>query len=88
MHKTFDSDILAFVSARLNSRLREWRINNNLTLEEESDLTGVSVSMLSLAERGLRNLRPATKVKIARRLGVPVRELFEVEEIHDEAAAG
>ncbi|HUP68498.1 MAG TPA: helix-turn-helix transcriptional regulator [Acidimicrobiales bacterium] len=67
------------------SRLREWRIAHDLTLEEQADLTGASISMLSLAERGLRNLSWPMKVKIARRLGVPIRELFEVEELEDEA---
>jgi hypothetical protein len=35
--------------------------------------------MLSRAERGERRLAPLTRVKVARRLGVPVRDLFEVE---------
>lgn len=70
------------MSKRLtNTRLRQWRIANELTLEELSDLTGASVSMLSLTERGLRRMRPSTKVTVARRLGVPVRDLFEVEDL-------
>ena len=58
-------------------------MENNLTLEEESDLTGLSVSMLSRAERGDRQLAPLTKVKVARRLGVPIRDLFDVDPLDD-----
>ena len=43
--------------------------------------------MLSRVERGERNLKPAMKVLLARRLGVRVRELFPVEELVDEAEA-
>jgi hypothetical protein len=41
--------------------------------------------MLSRAERGQRHFRPETKVAIARRLGVPIRELFPPEELTDDA---
>jgi len=61
------------------TRLRHWRETTGLTLDEVADLTGVSKPMLSRAERGERRLAPLTRVKVARRLGVPVRELFEVE---------
>ena len=65
----------------LDSRLRQWRVDNGLSLQELSDLTGLSVSGLSRLERGERQPRPLTRVKIARRLGVTVAELFEVEPI-------
>lgn len=65
----------------LKNRLRLWRTGEGLTLEEVSDLTGVSVPMLSRVERGERQLAPLTKVRVARRLGVPVQVLFEVEPI-------
>jgi transcriptional regulator with XRE-family HTH domain len=61
------------------SRLRRWRKANDLSLDELADLTGISKPMLSRAERGERRLAPLTRVKVARRLGVPVRDLFEVE---------
>ena len=67
-------------TTRLTNRLRIWRAaHGGLTLEEVAGLTGVSVSMLSRAERGQRVFAPLTKVHIARCLGVPVGELFEVD---------
>lgn len=63
----------------LKNRLRLWRAQAGLTLEEVSDLTGVSPAMLSLVERGQRQLAPMTRVRVARCLGVPIRDLFEVE---------
>lgn len=73
------------VADLLNNRLRLWRAENGLTLEELSDLTGLSVSMLSRAERGDRQLAPLTRVRVARLLGVRVRDLFDVEELDDAA---
>ena len=69
------------------SNLRQWRTVHGLTLEELSDLTGLSVSMLSRAERGKRQLAPLRRVAMARRLGVRVRDLFPVpDEKPDDAA--
>ena len=70
---------------RLNNRLRLWRANAGLTLEEVADLTGLSVAMLSRVERGQREFSPTTKVRIARCLGVRVRDLFEVEPMQEAA---
>ena len=66
------------------SPLRRWRHEQDLSLNEVSDLTGVSVATLSRVERGQRSLAPLTRVKVARRLGVAVRDLFEVETIEDD----
>jgi transcriptional regulator with XRE-family HTH domain len=65
------------------SRLREWRIASGYLLQEVADLGGVSESMLSRAERGERVFSPAARVKLARRLGVRVADLFEVEELEE-----
>jgi transcriptional regulator with XRE-family HTH domain len=62
------------------SALREWRVCHDLKLPEVSDLTGYSVSYLSLVERGMRVPPPATKVRIARGLGAKVRDLFPLSE--------
>lgn len=59
------------------SRLREWRTEQGLTLEETADLTGLTASSISRMERGLIAARPATKVQMARALGVPASNLFE-----------
>lgn len=63
------------------SPLRKWRTGQGLTLGEVADLTGFSISMLSRVERGERGLSPRAKVLIARRLEVPIRELFEPESV-------
>jgi transcriptional regulator with XRE-family HTH domain len=58
--------------------LRAWREDRGWTLDEVSGLTGVSVSYLSLAERGQREVAPATRVQIARGVGARVADLFPV----------
>lgn len=69
------------VGTQLTVRLREWRVDQGLSLDEVAGLTGVSKSMLSRAERGQRQFAPLTRIMIARRLGTPVEKLFEVEPI-------
>lgn len=69
----------------LRNRLRIWRVDHGLTLEEVCDISGVSPPMWSRVERGERQFAPLTKVKIARRLGVPIHDLFEVEELDDQS---
>lgn len=69
----------------LTNRMRLWRAQNGLTLEELSGLTGFSPAMLSRVERGERRLAPMSKIRVARCLGVPVRDLFDVEEPEDGA---
>jgi transcriptional regulator with XRE-family HTH domain len=71
------------VTDLLNNRLRLWRAENGLTLEELGDLVGLSTAMLSRVERGDRRLAPLTRVRVARRLGVRVRELFDVDDLDD-----
>ena len=66
-----------------SSRLREWRIEQDYTLEECADLTGLSIAFWSRIERRERQPRPETRIRIARRLGVPVRDLFEVEPLEE-----
>ena len=79
---------LASGQARENgSRLRTWREQERLTLAEVSALTGYSEPMLSLVETGKRRLSRQGKVLLARRLGVPLRELFEVEAVPEEEVA-
>lgn len=75
------------MDACLKNRLRLWRANAGLTLEEVSDLTGLSPAMLSLVERGKRQLAPMTRVRVARCLGVRVGELFDVEPVDEVSGA-
>jgi hypothetical protein len=67
-----------------STRLQKWRIATGLSLEEASDLTGYSTAMLSLTERGLREFSPMAKVAVARRLGVAISDLFEVEPVSED----
>jgi transcriptional regulator with XRE-family HTH domain len=67
----------------LSNKLRVWRLDHGLTLEEMADLVGLNVGYLSRVERGERRLSPLAKVKVARRLGVSIRELFEPEPIDE-----
>jgi transcriptional regulator with XRE-family HTH domain len=71
--------------SELTNRLRIWRVDHGLSLEETADLVGLDLGFLSRVERGQRNLSPLSKVKVARRLGVPVRELFDHEPLEDDA---
>lgn len=67
---------------RTNStRFRSWRIAQDFSLRDVAGLTGLSDSYVSLLERGLRNPSPRTKVAVARRLGVDVADIFEVDPI-------
>jgi len=68
------------------SKFQQWRKRERLTLEELSDLTGYSAPMLNRVERGERSLSRIAKVRIARRLGVRLGELFPVEQIPDEGS--
>lgn len=61
------------------SRLRAWRTGQGFSLDEVSDLTGISKSMLCRVEHGERTLLPVTKVRMARSLGVRISDLFDVE---------
>lgn len=80
--------MLRVVSALVTtSRLRNWRTDRGLTIQEVSDLTGLSVPFLSRVERGERHLSAMARVKFARRLEVPVAELFELVELDDEEAS-
>jgi transcriptional regulator with XRE-family HTH domain len=58
------------------TRLRAWREAQHISLREAAHLTGFSEAMLSKIETGVRRARPATKLAIARGLGVPVGTIF------------
>jgi transcriptional regulator with XRE-family HTH domain len=66
------------------TKLHAWRVTQGWSLQETSDVTGCSISFLSRAERGLRNVSPATRVLIARRVGAGVADLFEVEPVDED----
>lgn len=68
------------------TKLRAWRTAQGYSLDEVAALTGISAPMLSRVETGQRQLAPHTRVLFARRLGVRLAELFEVELIPEDAA--
>lgn len=67
----------------MTNNLRAWRKHpsRGWTLVDVHGLTGVSVSYLSLIERGLRRPNAETKVKIARGMGAKVIDLFPAAEV-------
>lgn len=70
-----------------DSLMRKWRNNRGFTLAEVADLIGVEESVLSRIERGERTLSVRAKVAVARRLGVRLRDLFELDPIEALAPA-
>jgi len=59
-----------------NHKLKQWRQRHGMTLEDVQDLCGVSAATISRAENGTHELSPLLKVRIAKGLGVRVRDLF------------
>ena len=68
------------------NKLLSWRIDRGWTQDEVADLAGLSKTYISRLERGERCATPTTRVEMARRLGAPVSELFEVEPIEVDAS--
>ena len=62
---------------QIGSVVREARKQRNLTLNELAELTGVSVSMLSMLERGIASPSIGTLVSVTSALGLHMSELFE-----------
>jgi transcriptional regulator with XRE-family HTH domain len=58
-------------------RLKQIRLERKLTQEEFAELVGISVDFLSLIERGINAPSFAVLEQTARRLRLPVRELFD-----------
>ena len=59
------------------NRLKAIRLDRKLTQEEFAELVGISVDFLSLIERGLNSPGFEVLERIADRLGLQVRELFD-----------
>jgi transcriptional regulator with XRE-family HTH domain len=62
---------------RVGGRIRALRAKRRLTLQDMAEQTGVSVSMLSMLERGVASPSIGTLVAVASALGIHVSELFE-----------
>jgi transcriptional regulator with XRE-family HTH domain len=63
--------------ALVGARIRALRSRRGLTLKEVAQRTGVSVSMLSMLERGVASASVGTLVSVASALGVHMYDLFE-----------
>ena len=61
---------------RLGSEIRRTRVERGLTLVDISAATGLSVSMLSMLERGKTGASVGSLVAVASALGVAVGDLF------------
>ena len=59
-------------------RLREIRLERKLSQERFAEFVGISVDFLSLIERGINAPSFEVLEQTARKLGLPVRELFDL----------
>jgi transcriptional regulator with XRE-family HTH domain len=64
---------------RIGSQIRQLRQARGLKLQELSDRSGVSVSMLSMLERGVAGASIGTLVAVSSAVGVHMSDLFEAE---------
>jgi transcriptional regulator with XRE-family HTH domain len=60
------------------NKLAEWCESQGWTLTDAAGLTGYSPSYMSLVAHGKRELSPSAKVKVAKRLGARVADLFPI----------
>jgi len=60
----------------VRNRLRQWREEMGWSQDEVGAICGLSGMMISMLERGVRDLAPTTRIEVSRKLGVSVRELF------------
>ncbi|MEO1020407.1 MAG: helix-turn-helix domain-containing protein [Pseudomonadota bacterium] len=68
----------------IGRRIRQLRNENDMTFQALADRTGLSVSMLSLLERGKTGPSIGTLVVIASALGAQMSDLLETEAHNDE----
>jgi transcriptional regulator with XRE-family HTH domain len=61
----------------IGARIRTLRLKQGLTLKDVAERTGVSVSMLSMLERGVASASVGTLVSVASALGVHMYDLFD-----------
>ncbi|MET7333748.1 cupin domain-containing protein [Nonomuraea sp. NPDC005650] len=63
--------------AQIGARIRMLRSGQGLTLKEVAERTGISISMLSMLERGVSSASVGTLVSVASALGSHMYELFD-----------
>jgi len=71
---------MADLRRKFGARLRQLRREANLTQEQLASAAEISVDFLSLVERGINAPSFENLDKLAKALGVPVRELFDFHE--------
>ena len=71
-----DSDAAEQTMLLVGARIRAMRLRQQLTLRDVAERTGVSVSMLSMLERGVSTASVGTLVAVASALGVHMYDLF------------
>jgi len=60
----------------VDTTLRNWRLQQQLSLRQVAYNTGIWITLLGQIERGDTRARPSRRALIAHRLGVSVTELF------------
>lgn len=63
------------------NKLKAWRTSQGLSQQEVGDLVGLNVASISRIESGERGVATLTRVRIARRLGVRIADIWDVEPV-------
>ncbi len=71
------------IKAQFGKRLREIRLNKNLTQERIAEGIGIQPENYSRIENGLSFPKPENIVKLSEVLGVEIAELFQFSHIND-----
>lgn len=72
------------ISTKFGNRVRNYRINRNLSQEEFAELCGLHHTYIGQVERGEKNATIITIEKVAHALQVPISNLFEkIEDSND-----
>ena len=74
---------MASLRNKFGQKLRRIRIERRLTQEKFAEAVGISVDFLSLVERGVNAPSFENLEKIAKRLRVPVAELFTFDDLRE-----
>jgi transcriptional regulator with XRE-family HTH domain len=73
------AETTASTLAAIGERIRELRQARNMTLQSLADITGLSVSMISLVERGKASPSIGSLISVASALGITMSDLMASE---------
>ena len=65
----------------INDKIKQFREQKNLSIEEVAERSGVSVDVLSAIEKGNETPSSAVIIKVSRALGLRVDTLLEVDSV-------